>query len=254
MIRLVLIGTGNVAKRLFCLWKRQDSVSVVQVIGRNRNRLSHFEGATAITSFAHMVEDADIYLLAVRDDAIRELSVQLSGTGKLIVHTSGTVALNNLSAKHRRGVFYPLQTFSNTRPHDLKNVPICIEATLTSDLKLLKQLGSSLSDCVQVVSSEKRKVLHLAAVFANNFTNHMYHISQELLDSEELPHELLQPLIEETANKLQEFNALDSQTGPARRGDEATWDQQMRLLKNPRHKDIYKLLSKSIRTTYVKKL
>ena len=254
MIRLVLIGTGKVAQRLYDLWKNNEVVSVVQVVGRNKIRLSRFGGTATESSISNLVEDADIYLLAVPDAAIEEVSRQVTGTGKFIVHTSGTAGIDHLSEKHRPGVFYPIQTFSRDRPPDLKTVPICIEATRAADLQLLKQLGNTLSERVQEVTSENRKVIHLAAVFANNFTNHLYHISQELMDSLPMPREILQPLIEETASKLREISALDAQTGPALRNDELTIDQHLRILKNPGHRDIYKLLSNSIRNTHVEKL
>jgi predicted short-subunit dehydrogenase-like oxidoreductase (DUF2520 family) len=254
VIRLVLIGTGNVAQRLFDLWKREDSISVVQVIGRNSDRLSYFKDHSEVALIDGIIGDADIYLLAVSDDAIGEVSHYIKGAGKLIVHTSGTVAIQALPEMHRRGVFYPLQTFSNSRPPDLKNVPICIEAGRAADLEILRQLGSILSGNVIEVNSEKRKILHLAAVFANNFANLLYHISQEVLESEQLSRDLLYPLIAETTEKLKDSSAFDAQTGPARRGDDATLHQHLRLIKNERQRRVYALLSNSIRNTYVEKL
>jgi predicted short-subunit dehydrogenase-like oxidoreductase (DUF2520 family) len=254
VIRLVLLGTGNVAHRLFDLWRYSDTVSVIQVIGRDRSKLSHFEEFTAVSSIQEIVSDADIYLIAVSDHAIAQVSRQIKGMDKLVVHTSGALSVEALPLQTRRGVFYPLQTFSSSRPPHLQGVPVCIEAEGADDLRLLQQLGRSLSDNIIVIPSEKRKILHLSAVFANNFTNHLCHLSQELLEAEQLSPGLLLPLISETVEKLKNMSAYDAQTGPARRGDDATQEQHFYLLKNEHLRQVYKLLSTSIQKTYVEKL
>lgn len=251
---MVLIGTGNVAQRLFSCWRHSDTVDVVQVVGRNRKRLSSFEKDTSVASLQGISDDADIYLLAVSDDAIGEVSKQIPAVDKLVVHTSGAVGIQALENHPRRGVFYPLQTFSSSRPHDLRGVPVCIEADHVDDLRILEQLGKSLSDNIAVIPSEKREVLHLSAVFVNNFTNHLCHLGQLLLEKEQLPPGLLLPLLTETVEKLREMSAYEAQTGPARRGDTATQEQHLFLLKNDQMRQVYKLLSASIKKTYVEEL
>jgi predicted short-subunit dehydrogenase-like oxidoreductase (DUF2520 family) len=250
MISIVILGTGNVAKHLFKAFKAQEELEVVQVYARNPKTLSHFGANTKTTSDLTKIEAADIYVLAVSDDAICHLSKQLSLKKGLLVHTSGSVSIKALPRGVRRGVFYPLQTFSANRNIDFKEIPICIESSNADDLELLRQLASTISDTVVPLTTKQRKTLHLAAVFANNFTNHMYHLSHELCEQKEIPFELLLPLIKETGNKLEGLSPFDAQTGPARRNDVGTIKNHLAQLKSKNQKKIYSLLSKSIRTTY----
>ncbi|MGB5435771.1 MAG: Rossmann-like and DUF2520 domain-containing protein [Maribacter sp.] len=254
MIRIVILGTGNVAKHLYKAFKAQDSLEVVQVYGRNPKALRYFEPYTKTTSELSNIMVADVYMLAVSDDAIGTLSKQLNLTQGILVHTSGSVAMNLLPNRMGRGVFYPLQTFSENRVLDFKEIPICIEASDDDGLRLLTQLASALSETVVPLNSKKRRALHLAAVFANNFTNHMYHLSHEFCDQKDVPFKLLLPLIKETADKLEGLSPYDAQTGPARRNDKGTLKKHLSQLKSENHKKIYSLLSKSIQTTYGKKL
>jgi predicted short-subunit dehydrogenase-like oxidoreductase (DUF2520 family) len=250
MISIVILGTGNVAKHLFKAFMAQEELEIVQVYARNPKTLSHFGANTKTTSDLTKIEAADIYVLAVSDDAISHLSKELSLKKGLLVHTSGSVSIKALPKGVRRGVFYPLQTFSANRNIDCKEIPICIESSNANDLELLKQLASAISDTVVPLTTKQRKTLHLAAVFANNFTNHMYHLSHELCEQKEIPFELLLPLIKETANKLEALSPFDAQTGPARRNDVGTINNHLTQLKSKKQKKIYSLLSKSIRTTY----
>ncbi len=250
MIRIVILGTGNVAKHLFRAFMAQEELEVVQVYARNPKLLSYFGSNTKTTSDLTKIEAADIYVLAVSDDAISQLSQQLNLKEGLLVHTSGSVSIKALPKGVRRGVFYPLQTFSANSNIDFKEIPMCIETTNEDDLRLLKQLASAISDTVVPLSTKQRKTVHLAAVFANNFTNHMYHLSHELCEQKDIPFELLFPLIKETARKLEGLSPYDAQTGPARRNDMGTIKKHLAQLKSKKQKKIYSLLSKSIRTTY----
>jgi predicted short-subunit dehydrogenase-like oxidoreductase (DUF2520 family) len=162
--------------------------------------------------------------------------------------------MTSLSEKNRTGVFYPLQTFSRERKVNFKTVPICIEAGQREDLAMLERLASTLTDKVYKISSEERKALHLAAVFANNFTNHMYAIANDICLENGLPFEILYPLIEESGKKVTSLAAYDAQTGPARRNDQETIKRHLGLLKDPLRKEIYSILSKSIGETYEQKL
>ena len=253
MISIVILGTGNVAKHLFDAFTVQNGVEITQVYGRSQNALSYFNQINTTYDLSN-IKGADIYLIAISDDAISEVSKFLVGKKGLIVHTSGSIPMNVLPNKHRRGIFYPLQTISANRKINFKEIPICIEAEKKEDYELLNELGSAISDKVIQIDSDQRKTLHLAAVFANNFTNHIYHIAQEICIQNDAPFELLLPLINETATKIQVLSPLDAQTGPARRNDKGTLKKQLAQLKNKRHKKIYSLLSKSIRKTYGKKL
>ncbi len=254
MIKLVLIGTGNVAQQLYRAFTQAGNVEVIQVAGRNKAALASFQNKNSTSSIDRVRSDADIYIIAVNDDAIHTVYEQLSVVGKLVAHTSGSVPLKALSDKHRPAVFYPLQTFSHHREISLKEVPICIEATTTEDLDVLKSVASCITDRVIELSSEKRKQVHLAAVFANNFTNHLYHLAHEILAEANLPFDLLYPLIKETTAKLGEMNPYEAQTGPASRNDEGTLTRHRQLLRKPNHKLLYELLSNSIKEAHAKKL
>ena len=254
MISIVILGTGNVAKHLFDAFTAQNGVEIIQVYGRSQNALSYFKNQINTTSDLSNIKEADIYLIAISDDAISEVSEFLVGKKGLMAHTSGSIPMNALPNKHRRGVFYPLQTFSAIRKVNFKEIPICIEAENKEDNELLNELASVISDKVIQIDTDQRKALHLAAVFANNFTNHMYHAAQEICIQNDVSFGLLFPLIKETAAKIQDLSPLDAQTGPASRNDTGTLEKHLSQLKNKKHKKIYTLLSESILKTYGKKL
>ena len=164
----------------------------------------------------------------------------------MVVHTSGGIPVNAISNHDRRGVFYPLQTFSSERAVDFGKVPICIEAKDPKDLKLLHHLASSMSTMVYEIDSDQRKQLHLAAVFANNFTNHMYVLAQQICEENDLPFDMLKPLILETAQKIELESPLLMQTGPAIRHDVSVLQLHAELLGDGTRGAIYELISKSI--------
>lgn len=254
MTRIVLVGTGNVAWHLFEGLRHVEDLAVIQVVGRNTKALVAFSKATATGNFNTIDTSADIYIITVSDDAISTVSQELKFYNKLIVHTSGNAPLEALPKSMRRGVFYPLQTFSRERLLNLREVPICIEAEHPEDLQFLRKVAGSLSEQVREVTLEERRHLHLAAVFANNFTNHCCQVAHELLKQKALPFELLLPLIRETTDKLREMAPYEAQTGPARRNDQKTLSQHQSLLKNSIQSDIYTVLTKSIQQTYAKEL
>ncbi len=254
MISIVLLGTGNVAKHLFDAFSKAISVEVVQVVGRNTKALKHFGQSTTTFQNHQKIKEAAIYIIAISDDAIASVSEILVGKKALVVHTSGSVSLDALSTNQNTGVFYPLQTFSKERAIDFKAVPICVESKRKKDLRLLQDLGKTISTKVYSISSEQRKNLHLAAVFANNFTNYMYHIANEICEEHQLPFDILKPLIQETAAKIQERPPSTMQTGPARRNDIETIQRHLDQLRDGKQKEIYSLLSESISNNYGEKL
>ena len=181
MISVAIIGNGNVATHLFTAFLKADNVSVVQI---NSRTLAH-------------ISDVDITIIAVSDDAIASVSEKVNNS--FVVHTSGSVALNTLKNKTRKGVFYPLQTFSKNKDVNFSEIPFCLEAEHKTDLKLLEQLAKSIGNKIYHINSEQREALHLAAVFVNNFTNHLYKIGNDICVKHNVPFEVLQPLIKETA-------------------------------------------------------
>ncbi|MEO0528914.1 MAG: DUF2520 domain-containing protein, partial [Bacteroidota bacterium] len=211
------------------------------------------KNANTSNSFKN-ISDADVYIIAVSDTAIESVSQQLTAKKGLIVHTSGSASIMELRANERNGIFYPLQTFSKNRAVNFQNIPICIEAKKKEDLESLRKLARMISDSVYEISSEQRKSIHLAAVFVNNFTNHLYHAASEICVRNKVPFHILEPLIEETALKIKNLSPLEAQTGPARRGDTETIQKHIQQLTNDAYRDIYSLISESISTTYGEKL
>jgi predicted short-subunit dehydrogenase-like oxidoreductase (DUF2520 family) len=254
MIRIVLLGFGNLGYSLCNSLYNNDYTSIVQVYNKSKLTLSGPLKDLLFTTNLDELKPADIYIIAIPDDVIGTFSEDLPLKNQLVVHTSGGVAMDILSKKNRKGVFYPLQTFSKSRDTDFKKIPICIEASKDTDLSLLRKLGEALSENVIEINSEKRKILHLAAVFVNNFVNHMYTIGQEILQNEELPFQLLQPLIFETARKIEDLSPLNAQTGPAKRNDKNTIEKHLHLLAEGPYKELYQLLTQSIQATHGKKL
>lgn len=254
MISVIILGSGNVAHYLFKALNKSVDISVIQWYSRNLKQIQEFKSVVSITDDISKLDKADIYILAISDDAISSLSEQLPFENRLVVHTSGSVGIHDLDKKLRRGVFYPLQTFSKDVDMDFKHVPFCLEALEKVDLELLKTLANAMDSPYYKINTEQRQTLHLAAVFVNNFTNQMYRIGHEISDIKNINFDILKPLILETAKKVQNISPYMAQTGPAMRNDKKTIKRHLKALDNSMHKDIYELLTKSIKQTHGKKL
>tara|TARA_R110002012_G_scaffold321944_1_gene552583 strand:- start:24933 stop:25685 length:753 start_codon:yes stop_codon:yes gene_type:complete len=246
MVSVVLIGTGNVATQLFDAFLAYNTINVVQVVGRSNKSLAHFATKTETTQALETIKKADVYIIAVSDDAIQSLAKQLVHLKGLVVHTSGSVPLTALSELQNYGVFYPLQTFTKGKKIDFRTIPICLETSSNQNHKVLHFIAETISDIVYDISTEQRKSLHLAAVFVNNFTNYMYRIGQEICEENKVSFEILKPLIQETAWKINTINPLEAQTGPAMRNDVQTMQAHLEQLTSKNNQKIYKLLSESI--------
>ncbi|MGB5417296.1 Rossmann-like and DUF2520 domain-containing protein [Algibacter sp.] len=253
MISVVILGAGNVATHLFKGFEKTDEVSVVQWYNRSLAAIKPYNHLVAITDDLKALKDADVYIIAVSDDVISELSSQLPFDDKLVVHTSGSASVYDLDMKLKRGVLYPLQSFSKAAELDFANVPICIETIDKACFPILKKLAKSLGSPIKRINSDQRRVLHLAAVFVNNFTNQLYRIGHEITESEGAEFDLLKPLILETANKIQDMSPFKAQTGPAKRNDKKTIKKHLKQLENEHHKAVYKLLTESIQRTHGRK-
>lgn len=252
MISVVLLGAGNVAYHFYNAFKNAEGVTISQWYNRTTQNIIKYQNEVDICKNINELKEADIYLIAVSDDAIAKLSSKLPFTDKLVVHTSGSLNVHELDRKNRRGVFYPLQTFSKDVDIDFKNVPICLEVIDKSDFKTLKQLAEEIHSPSYRISTEQRQTLHLAAVYVNNFTNQLYRIAHEITDIKNINFDILKPLILETAKKIQNVSPYKAQTGPAKRGDKKTIKKHLKLLEDEMHKDIYKLLTKAIQDTHGK--
>ncbi|CAA9203291.1 hypothetical protein FLA105534_04540 [Flavobacterium bizetiae] len=246
MIRITIIGSGNVAQHLIKAFTKSELVEIVQVYSRKKETLSSLIEFDKITSDFEELLESDLYIIAVSDKAIADVSKQLPFQNRIVVHTSGAASLDVLDAKNRKGVFYPLQTFSKNKEIDFSIIPLCLEAENTFDFRVLETVAKSISNAVFAINSDQRKALHVAAVFVNNFTNHLYQIGQEICTEHKVPFEILKPLIQETAEKINTLNPVDAQTGPAKRNDSVTIESHLAYLNNENQKNIYKLLTQSI--------
>lgn len=250
MVKVVIIGSGNVAQHLIVAFQNAQNsgteIELVQVYSRQTASVAHLLGLEQLTNNLDDLAEADLYIIAVSDDAIAAVSSQLPFKNRLVVHTSGGVALNVLNDDNRKGVFYPLQSFTKNKPIDFKTIPICLESENATDYQLLDKVAKTISDTVFAINSEQRKALHVAAVFVNNFTNHLYQIGQEICLENKVPFEILKPLIAETANKIMVLSPKEAQTGPAKRNDTATIEAHEAFLSQKNHLNIYKTLTQSI--------
>lgn len=246
MIRLSIIGSGNVAQHLIQAFGKSPKIELVQVFARNPEAIEHLVPTDNITSNINELQAVDLTIISVSDDAIAEVSAQLPFENQLVVHTSGSVDMHTLNNKNRRGVFYPLQTFSKSKEVDFKAVPICLEAESEDDFPLLVEVANTISNSISSVDSHQRKALHVAAVFVSNFTNHLYKIGHDICSENQLPFDILKPLIQETAHKILSLQPEDAQTGPAKRKDIQTINAHLNFLTDDNQKEIYKMLTKSI--------
>ena len=251
-IHINIIGAGNMAYQLTQAFHNHPEVQLQQLY--NRSKLSPEFDAFEIEKTHHLstLRPADVCIIAVKDEAIAGISKKLPFENQLVVHTSGNTSIEAIDSKNRRGVFYPLQTMNKQTIVDFTKVPFCLEAENTNDFCLLQRLASLLSTKIYTLNSYQRRVLHLAAVFMNNFSNHLIYISQQICKENKVPFEILQPLLTETFAKLQNTSAYNAQTGPARRNDSLTITNHLAMLSDD-YKDIYDIITKSIINTYGRK-
>ena len=257
-MKITLIGSGNVGthlgKRLF-----KKGLFIRQVYSRdlkNAQFLAKKIKANGVENIDAIDSKSDLYIIAVKDDAIEVVANALSENKgmkrKLVVHTSGAAASETISKYFPKyGVFYPLQSFSKARKIRFANIPICVHAGKAKDLKKLTDLGDLISNKVAIINDKERDILHVAAVIVNNFTNHLFYIGKAITKQEQIDFDLLKPLIEETVLKIANHTPFDMQTGPARRNDKKTIKKHLKYLsKFPNYPHLYTLLTKSIQDAY----
>lgn len=251
------IGSGNLAWHLAPAFDNTD-FAVKEVFSPNRKHAKalaeRLYQAEVKTSLDFSESTSSIFILAVSDDAIEEIAQEIALPGNAILaHTSGSQPLSALgyAATANIGVLYPLQTFSKNKKVDFRDVPFFIESENAETEKVLMAMARAVSRKVYKSSSENRKALHVAAVFASNFTNHMLTIAQEILEDHDLDLELLKPLIVETINKSMTIGPGDAQTGPASRGDVEILDQHFEFLQHDKKiAEIYRVISQHILDRY----
>ncbi|WP_347453856.1 F420-dependent NADP oxidoreductase [Acinetobacter thermotolerans] len=252
-MRISLIGAGRVAYHLAQVLSAQHEI--VQIYSRTMDKAQQLAKqfqAQAITQSEELTANVDLVIIAVSDQSIASVIGQIHPylPYSLIVHTSGSTHLDVLKKAHTRaGVFYPLQTFSLERDIDWQTTPLFIEATNEQDQILLLDLANSLSNRVYNYSSSQRLSLHLAAVFACNFSNYCYDMAKQVVDAEQVDFSLLYPLILETANKATQNDPCQMQTGPAMRGDQNILNIHQQMLQQSQRPDlaeVYAILSQQI--------
>lgn len=250
-MKVVIVGSGNVATHLSLAMASLEGIEICQVYSPTEAHaqiLAERLNCDFVTNPTQIRKEADVYLFALKDQALETVIRAVPANNGLWLHTSGSMPMQVFAGyTERYGVLYPLQTFSKSREISFLGIPLFIECHREEDKNCLEELARRLSGKVCELSSEKRRSLHLAAVFACNFTNHIYALAEEILAKEGLSRDYLFPLIDETAAKVHELPAQEAQTGPAIRYDENIINKHLGMLADdPDVQTLYRLLSQSI--------
>ena len=253
MIKTVIIGFGNVGFHLAKACKLANEIDLLQIYNRSEVEANEQKeiGVEFISNFK-LLKKADVYIVSVKDDVVANVVQQIPFANKIVAHTSGSLQL--LNTKQNDAVFYPLQTFSKNKQLNYKTIPICLEANQKKTFTTLEKMAKSISPNVYSISTEQRQELHLSAVFVCNFVNHLYVIGEEICKQHQIPFEILEALIEETANKIKTLSPVEAQTGPALRHDQKTITRHLTQLEKTNFKDIYQQLTNSIAKKHGTKL
>jgi predicted short-subunit dehydrogenase-like oxidoreductase (DUF2520 family) len=255
-MKVVIIGSGNVAWHLAKIVK-EKSHQLLQIVNLHSGKISaqfdRFNTPYVFTS-RNISQEADIYLIAVKDSELANLQLPIFKEKQILLHTSGNTSIEVLKKfSNNYGCCYPLQTFTKGIDTDFSNIPLILESSNVYTKNISEQFATTLSNHQQYLSIEKRQILHANAVIVNNFTNHLFSLSQDFLKEKNIDFSLLIPLIRETVNKLEQDTAYNNQTGPARRNDANTLAYHKELLKeNINLLNIYEQLSDSIIQYYHK--
>ncbi len=246
---IILIGAGNLATQL-ALNLNQHQFCIKQIYSRkleNAELLAQKVKATAINDLKQVDENGELYIIAVSDSALSDIISALPQVNGIVVHTAGSMNISLLNRFPNHGVFYPFQTFSKNKEVDFRTIPCLIEGNTPNTEERLSKIAHSISDVVKLYSSEQRGQIHLAAVFACNFSNYMYKIAFDLLESKNIDSEVIKPLILETAKKILAISPAEAQTGPAARKDLNVINKHIDMLsETPELQTIYKELSNKI--------
>lgn len=254
MIRIAILGSGNLAVNLIRSIRACPETTLTALLSRNEPKTQEIPAGIAHQRLSGPMPEADIFILAVSDQAIGALASQYDFGEALVVHASGAQPISVLSGLPRHGIFYPLQTFTKSHPKGLDGVPILLESNNKDDFEILKSLALHLGGHPCAADSYQRLQAHLAAVLANNFTNHLWYLAAQQLEAAGLAGSLLQPLMEETLAKAKALGSFEAQTGPARRGDTPSLVAHRKLLDTGLLEKIYDNMSQSIANTYGTKL
>lgn len=248
-MKIVFIGAGNLATRL-SLGMQRVGMSIGQVFShtsQSAELLAGKLGCQWTIDPSTILADADLYVFSVKDAVLTDLISKIKPNNGFWIHTAGSMPMQVFEGHVKRyGVLYPLQTFSKERQVDFDIIPFFLEANTPENAVFLNNVASALSRKIYFVSSEKRKNLHLAAIFACNFTNHMYTLAAKLLEEQNIATDVLLPLIDETVAKIHVMTPVEAQTGPAVRYDENVINKHLAMLEDPDMKVLYQLISQKI--------
>jgi predicted short-subunit dehydrogenase-like oxidoreductase (DUF2520 family) len=249
--KITIIGSGNVATFLGKALRKANN-TITQVYSPNfehADALAKKINADAIDNIEHLKDEAEVYLIAVTDDAIAEVAAKLNTENKIVLHTSGAMSKELLSiATENYGVLYPYQSLRFGDMIDISNMCIFFDGSNQETILVIEELAFEISSYAMQVNDEERLHYHLAAVFANNFTNHLFALAEKMLQDQGLDYENLKPVILQTAQNAMMRSPAKNQTGPAVRGDEQTMEKHLELLQyNETLSKIYKDLSESIK-------
>lgn len=250
--KIALIGSGNVS---FALTKALKNNGIVPkyIFVRNKSKKAEIEEILGIETIAdyNCIMDCDLVIIAVNDDAIKDVASNLNNYKGLLVHTSGTQSSSLLNKFENYGILYPLQTLTKGFDVDFKKIPLLVNASSSECLGRLKRLAALISDVVIECTDEERAHIHMSAVYVSNFVNIMLHIGDKLLKDRDLDISLLEPLVRETIDKAFALGPERALTGPAKRGDVNTINRHLSLLQNNlEEKKIYELLTNYILNKY----
>ena len=246
MMKISIIGAGNVGINLFETLIKKKGLKIVSLFNRSIEKILSHRKKTFITNNMEEIKKSDIYIISTNDDSIEKVSNQLKGRGGLILHTSGSTEMKILSVHKDFGVLYPLQTLTRDKLCDFKKVPVCIEGNSTFNIKKLKKLVTIIGSKCYQVDSKQRLALHVSAVFASNFTNYLFSIAHDICAENKIPFEIFFPLIRETIEKIEKNDPSKIQTGPAIRKDLNTIKKHLNFIKSKNSKKIYSILTQAI--------
>lgn len=255
-MKIVMIGAGNLATNLgkALLDSGNDILQVYSRTLRSASALAGLLGGSPVTDFGSISNDADVYIVSVRDNVIADIVPKLCRRReeKVFLHTAGSVPMSLFEGMALHfGVLYPMQTFSKSKLLNFNEIPCFVEGNDDFAFETVNSLAGGISSKVYLLNSEARKHLHLAAVFACNFVNHCYSISSDILAKHDIPFDVMLSLIDETARKVHVMSPKEAQTGPAIRYDQNVIRMQSDMLRNnPLIKQIYEYMSVSIHHTY----
>lgn len=250
-MKTVILGSGNVAYHMATALQ-SSGITVDAVWSRNTGATTQMAEELGLSASTGEIPEADFYLICVSDQAVAEVSARIKKENCLVAHVSGSLPKEILEGPYRKASFYPLQTFTRDKPLNYRTIPIFVEAEHEQDLDFLLHIACAISERAEVSDYEKRKYIHLTAVFACNFTNHLFARAKEISESQGISFDYFLPLIDETVSKIHTVDPQKAQTGPAVRGDMRVLELHRKLISHEEQLRIYDTLNASIQKMYKK--